>query len=86
MISKEKADEIWEKVREEWIKRYGEENLDSRMMELTKKMIRVLPDKDGRKRITSVNTLKTHLVPVEEIILNGINEENLQKYPEEKNE
>lgn len=86
MISKKKADAIFAKVRTEWVKRFGEKKLNKKTLELVNELIRTLPDEDGLKRVENLETGKVHLVPVEDIILNGLKGDDLYKYPVEESD
>jgi hypothetical protein len=74
-------DKIFRKVKEEWEKRVGIGNVDEKML---KNMIEFADaNGDGKKRVIIEG--KAYLVPIEEIILNGISgKEVKEKYPEEK--
>jgi hypothetical protein len=84
-MNKEKADEIMKKIQNHW-NRTAPPNVKVSEEQLL--MIRVMlnscPDEDGLKRVTSMETGKTHLVPYEDIILFGLRGDNLDKYPIEK--
>ena len=83
-MKEEKANEIFERVKKEWIKRHGEKNLNPAILNTLKKSLLSIPDDDGNKRVKSLSTGKTHLVPIERIILNGLRGDELDKYPVEK--
>lgn len=76
------ADKIYKEIEDEWVKRHGEKNVDPKALKGIKLLLTNLPDKDEFKRVTSMTTGKTHLVPIKEIILNGIKEEEISKYQE----
>ena len=80
-MHKKKADEIFARVKKEWIRRHGEDNLDPEKLAVTRKMIDLVPDEDGCKRVTLGETGKTYLVPIETIILDGLKGTELEKYP-----
>ena len=75
----EKQQEIFEKVKAAWEERVGKGNVDE---EGLKRIIIVADtDKDGLKRISLIGSDKVHLVPIEEIILNGLEGTDIDKYP-----
>ena len=75
----EKQQEIFEKVKATWEERGGKGNVDE---ERLKRIIIVADtDKDGLKRISLIGSDKIHLVPIEEIILNGLKSSDVDKYP-----
>jgi len=80
-MKKETADKLYKEIRDEWIERHGRDKLDPEKMNAIKEMLYLVPDEDGNKRITSMETGKTHLVPIKEMILNGLNGKELDKYP-----
>ena len=88
-MNKIKVNEILEKVQEEWTKRLKngyytnvpkKANVDKSFLETLRKMLKKCPDEDGFKRVMSVETGKTHLVPYTDIILNGLKGTELHKY------
>jgi hypothetical protein len=79
-MNKKKADEIFNKVKAEWIKRHEEVNLDPEKLKQLKMVLKHCPDEDGLKRVSVIGG-KTHLVPYEEIILNGLKGTDVEKYP-----
>jgi len=81
-MKKTKANQIYKKILDFWINRYGKENLDREKLKALRKMLNLMPDEDGMKRVTNMETGKTYLVPIEDIILNGLKGEELTKYPE----
>ena len=83
-MEQETAEKIYKEIETEWIKRHDKEKLDPEKLRAIKKMLEVIPDEDGNKRVTSMETGKTHLVPIKEIILNGLKGNELNKYPEQK--
>lgn len=87
-MKKEIAEQIYKKIYDEWVNRYGKENLDNDQLEALRNFILECPDDDGYKRVTNMTTGKTHLVPYEDIILHGLKGSELNKYPLEggKNE
>ena len=83
-MNREKADKIYQEIEEEWVKRYGRENLNPKTMNAVKMILREVPDEDGCKRVKCMGTDATHLVPIKDIILNGLKGEDVAKYPVEK--
>jgi len=83
MISNKKAEEIWNTVLGEWKKKYHEDSLDPVMLSAIKMLIFNFPHEDGSQRVTDMQTGITHLVPLEEIILNGLHGTDLHKFPME---
>lgn len=81
LISSKKADEIFNNIVKEWIKRYGYKQLNQKTLVELKILLHALPDEDGCKRCVSLETGKTHLVPVEKIILEGLRGDELHKFP-----
>jgi hypothetical protein len=80
MISKERADEVWDKVMKAWQAKADGGKLDEKFLKQMKEFVYSLPDEDGMKRVTAMETGKTHLVPVEDIILKGLRGDMLGKY------
>jgi hypothetical protein len=80
MISKEKAEEIYNKIISEWKKKYGEENLDKSQLEAIKYVIFNFPHADGCQRVVRIEDGKTYLVPIQDIILKGLKGTELKKY------
>ena len=83
-MNKEKANEIYNNLVKEWKKRHPEKKLDVQFLAGIRRMLEHCPDEDGLKRVTDMETGKTHLVPYEDMILNGLNGSEVSKYPEEK--
>lgn len=91
-MKKEKVNSILEEVKKEWINRLKNGQymnvpknsiIDKPFLESLRKMLLLCPDEDGNKRITDATTGKTHLIPIKTIILDGIKQKDLYKYPEE---
>ena len=59
---------------------HGKDNLNPNTINSIKNMLKVIPDDDGCKRVTDMETGKTHLVPIEDIVLNGLKGNELYKY------
>ena len=78
----EMAEKIYEEVLVEWIDRHGEDKLDPEKLEATRKMLHSIPEDSIYKRVTNMETGKTHMVPIKDIILNGLKGYDLSKYPE----
>ena len=74
---------IFEKVKSNWEERVGRGNVDE---DVLKKII-VISDihGDGKKRVKRRETGELFLVPIEDILLIGVKEEELDKYPKEDN-
>jgi len=92
-MKKETVDKILKKVIAEWrerIKKGTYDNIsksakiDKTFLESIRRMLVKCPDDDGKKRVESMETGKTHLVPYEQIILYGLKGTDLYKYPLEK--
>jgi len=83
-MNKKLADKIYKEIENEWIKRYGKQNLDKEKLRVMKVLLKEIPDNDGNKRVTDMVTGKTYLVSIKDIILNGLRGDNLKQYPEEK--
>lgn len=83
-MNKELAKKIYKEVENEWIKKYGKENLDPEKLRVIKQVLEEIPDDDGNKRVTDMETGKTHLVPIKDIILKGLRGDCLNEYPEEQ--
>lgn len=75
----EKQQGIFEKVKSAWEERVGKGNVDEEG--LRRIIIVADTDKDGLKRISLIGSDKVHLVPIEEIILNGLKGTDIDKYP-----
>jgi hypothetical protein len=75
---KEHQQKIFDKVLLEWEKRVGRGRVDERMLE----EIILLADTngDGKKRVSVCG--KTFLVPIDDIILNGLTGRKATGYPE----
>jgi benzoyl-CoA reductase/2-hydroxyglutaryl-CoA dehydratase subunit BcrC/BadD/HgdB len=73
---------IFDKVKKEWEQRVGKGHVDDNAL----KDIILFADtnKDGKKRVVSMETGKTHLVPIEDIILSGLKSNELENYPIER--
>ena len=73
---------IFDKVKTEWEKRVGKGKISDGKL---KRMILFADrDGDGKKRVTSIRTGKTYLIPIADIILWGLDESEIDKYPVEK--
>jgi len=83
-MNKPLANKIYSEIEDEWTKKYGKENLDPEKLRAIKEVIKEIPDEDGNKRVTDMETGKTHLVPVKDIIIKGLHGDCLKEYPEEK--
>ena len=74
--------DIFYTIKKEWEKRVGRGNVDE--VALARIILISDTDRNGYKKITNIGTGKTHLVPIEDIILDGIKGFELDKYPEAK--
>jgi len=83
MISKELADKIMQKVCNEWARRH-KDGVDPAKVAAVTMMVNNFPHADGKQRVTDISTGKTHLVPLEYIILHGLHGSELENFPEEK--
>ena len=78
----EKQQEIFEKVKAAWGERVGKGNVDEDGL---KRIITIADiDNDGLKRVSLIGSDKVHLVPIEDIILNGLKGTDIDKYPAEE--
>jgi hypothetical protein len=82
-MEEQKLNEIMDKVIKEWIKRHGVINLDPQKIEMLKNVLKDSPHEDGLMRVQLIGGGPTYLVPFEEIILNGLKGEDIEKYPVE---
>ena len=81
-MQKEKVDEIMNKVVSEWKKRIPDgAKLSQEQIDMLRQCLSMSPHDDGLMRVTSFETGKTHLVPMEEMILYGLRGDKLEKYP-----
>ena len=86
-MKKEKAEQIYTEIEAEWIKKHGKENLNQEFLAKLRKVIPMMPaDENGNKLVTNMDTGKSHLVPIKDIILKGLKGEDVCNYPEAKNE
>jgi len=87
-MEKEKVKEILKKVEKVWKQRYPnhQKKLNIRLKQL-EQVLTMSPHDDGYMRVSLAGENKVHLVPFEEMILNGLKGTDLHKYPiEEKKE
>lgn len=69
---------IFDKVKEA----YKERGVTTLPWDLYKKIIKMAnTNGDGYKRVSRIGEDKTHLVPIETIILCGLREQDIDKYP-----
>ena len=73
---------IFNKILKEWGKRVSIENVDEETLIKIIKFADV--HEDGKKRVSLLGDNKVHLVPIEDIILNGLRGTEIEKYPIEK--
>lgn len=84
-MTPKKVNEIMGKVIKEWIKRYGKDNIDSMKTKATRDMLLLSPHDDGFMRVNVSGNEGTYLVPMEDIILDGLKGEDIpKKYEKEK--
>lgn len=84
-MNNKKVDEIMKKLIAGWNKRLPKgAKLQKEFLKGIKEFLKLCPDEDGKKRVTDLSTGKTHLVPYEDIILNGLKGKDLNKYPVEE--
>ena len=55
--------------------------LDDIFLKNIREVLKICPDEDGLKRVIDSETGNTHLVPIEDIMLNGLKQKDLKKYP-----
>ena len=83
-MNPQKVNEIMQKLREGWRKKASEgARLDYIFLKGIRKLLEMCPDEDGLKRVLDGATGKTHLVPIEDMILNGLKQQDLKNYPVE---
>jgi hypothetical protein len=76
-----KVNEIMSKVMKEWIRRYGVDKIDPRKLKATRDMLLLSPHEDGFMRVQLIEgSGEVYLVPFEDIILNGLKGEDVEKY------
>lgn len=73
------------KVIKEWTERYDFDNIDPVKIKMTRDMLLLSPHEDGFMRVSLAGTKDVYLVPVEDIILNGLKGDELEKYEKEIN-
>ncbi len=82
-----KVNEVMQKLREGWRKKQSKgAKLDYIFLKAIRKLLVMCPDEDGKKRVKDLETGKTHLVPIEEMMLNGLKQQDLKNYPIEPSE
>jgi hypothetical protein len=80
-----KVNEILSKVIPIWIERYGM-MLDPGKIQAIRNTLLMSPHNDGFMRVAVIGEKETHLVPFEDMILNGLKGSEVKKYPIEENE
>jgi hypothetical protein len=80
-LKPEIAEELYNEILTEWIARHGKEKLDPEKLEATRQTLLSLPEDKVYKSVVNMSTGKTHLVPIKDIILNGLRGWELDKYP-----
>lgn len=84
-MKKEMVNKIMEKVIAGWLKRIPKgATINQEQLKSMMRFLLICPDDDGFKRVKSTVTGKTHLVPYEDIMLNGLHHDDLEKYPVEE--
>ena len=81
-MKQKKVKQIVKKIEKVWTKRYPNQKkrLKTRLRQL-EQVLKLSPYNDGFMRVSLVENKETHLVPFEEIILNGLRGSELHKYP-----
>jgi len=83
MINETKVQEILEKVKAEWKKKYKEQyelsNVQQTLLAVEEN-IRMCPYEDGCQRVKSLRTGHTYKVPLSDMILHGLKESEIEKY------
>jgi hypothetical protein len=87
MTSPKRTNEIMEKLRQDWAKRVPEGAvLDEKFMKNMEFLIASCPHDDGCQRVQLMGEEgkegKIYKVPLEDIILMGLNGKDVEKYPE----
>lgn len=82
-MKEEKVQEIMKKVMNVWEQRHKTGKFNMAVVEATYQSLRLSPHDDGLMRVISMETKKTHLVPYEIVILNGLKGTELENFPEE---
>ena len=73
-----------QKLREGWRKKQSKgAKLDYIFLKAIRKLLELCPDEDGLKRVVDGATGNTHLVPIEDMLLNGLKQQDLKNYPRE---
>jgi hypothetical protein len=80
----EKVNEIMGRIIKVWIKRHGLQNLDHRKIEAVRNVLLLSPHDDGFIPVQIMENGETYLVPIEDIILNGLKGEDVKKYKQLK--
>lgn len=78
---KQKADEIFKEIRDEWIKKYGKNNIDPDKLKAVKELLYSSPHDDGLLPVKTIDVPGTRLVPIKDIILYGLHGKDVEKYP-----
>lgn len=77
----ETEERIFNAVKRRWERDVGKGNVDERKL---RRAIRLFnTDGDGLKRVVFLPTGKTHLVPIEDIMLDGLKSGDINGYPVE---
>jgi hypothetical protein len=80
-----KVNKIINIVMKEWIKRYGADKIDPRKLKAVRDMLLLSPHEDGFMRVNVAGTEEVYLVPFEDVILDGLNGNEIEeKYGKEK--
>ncbi len=80
-MNEQKINEIMSKAVKYWEIKYGRENIDLQVCNGLKNVLELSPHEDGIMPVENMDTGKTHLVPMIDIIVKGIKGSELDKYP-----
>jgi hypothetical protein len=83
-MNPKKVNEIMSKVVKVWLNKNSKKIIDFEKVEAVRQILIGSPHEDGFMRVQHIETGKVHLVPFEEIILNGLKGKDLEKFPVEK--
>ena len=76
-----KVNEIMSKIMAVWIAKHGIQNIDPGKIQAVRNTLLMSPHNDGKMRVTLIGEEEAHLVPFEDMILNGLKGEDVKKYP-----
>ena len=80
-MKEEKVKEIMDTVVKFWVTKHGADNIDLKAVEGLRNVLRSSPHENGIMPVTNLDTGKTHLVPILDIIRFGLKGTELDKYP-----